>query len=148
MEILINLIYEYGFDACVIAVIVNLSTSFAKIPIKHIAQKNKLDNKLNKYITLLPVVFGFIYSWLYHVAIIGRTFDGETIRLAVTAASLSLALYAILEKFFYKSTTSVVINVCEKNKEDDFYEAQSVEKENNTENVEPSIILGRKKNET
>lgn len=107
MKELMNIISHYGVDVCILALIINLSTGITKTPIKWISKKIGLGNSINKYITLLPLFFGFIYAGLYQLYSTASFLNEKTLLLATTSASLSLAIYAILEKFFQKTVKTV-----------------------------------------
>lgn len=102
MEELINIIGSYGMDAIIIALLINVATSIAKYPIKKLSRR--LEPKginLTKYVTLLPVVFGFIFSVLATGLFLDRGifWNARTPILALSSGSLSLAVYAVFEKF-------------------------------------------------
>ena len=70
------------------------------MPIKRLAAKAKDSSKYTKYITFLPLILGFGVTALYEY-IMTKTvsFTGEFITLWLTSSSLSLAIYAFIEKF-------------------------------------------------
>ena len=70
------------------------------MPIKRLAAKAKDSSKYTKYITFLPLILGFGVTALYEY-IMTKTvsFAGEFITLWLTSSSLSLAIYAFIEKF-------------------------------------------------
>ena len=131
MDEILRIIERYGADTCILAILINLSTGLAKIPLKRLSAKKGLGNRLNKYITLIPPVFGILYAGLYQWLAAGRFWTDNTATLAAASASLSLAVYAILEKFFAKEAPAIRPIADEQS-------AQAPEK----------IILGRKPNET
>lgn len=109
MQEIMELLNQYGVSTVVLAVLINISTSFLKIPIKAVSKKNpELKRELNRYITLLPVLLGVLYATIYTLIVYRVAWNGNTLSLALTSASLSLALYAILEKFFDKEAASAV----------------------------------------
>ena len=99
---ILAILSAYGAEVIVIGLLINLLTQIAKIPIK--AYSKKSGKNINRYITLLPVIFGFTGAFVYKWATVG--FAGikieELFTLAVSSASLSLALFAIFEKFFQR----------------------------------------------
>ncbi len=101
MEITISeLVQNYGLDSVLIATAVCILTGLIKIPIKRLALKAKDSSKYTKYITFLPLLLGFGVTALYEY-IMTKTvsFAGEFIALWLTSSSLSLAIYAFIEKF-------------------------------------------------
>ena len=99
MEI-INLIQDYGFESVLIAIIVCIMTGLIKMPIKSLAAKTKDSSRYTKYITFLPLIIGFGVVALYEYVILKSvTITAEYITLWLTSSSLSLAIYAFIEKF-------------------------------------------------
>ena len=101
MEITITeLVQNYGLDSVLIAAAVCILTGLVKMPIKSLAAKAKDSSKYTKYITFLPLLLGFGVTALYEY-IMTKTvsFTGEFITLWLTSSSLSLAIYAFIEKF-------------------------------------------------
>lgn len=101
MEITITeLVQNYGLDSVLIAAAVCILTGLVKMPIKRLAAKTKDSSKYTKYITFLPLLLGFGVTALYEY-IMTKTvsFAGEFITLWLTSSSLSLAIYAFIEKF-------------------------------------------------
>ena len=103
METIEEMIENYGIDNFVLALLIIITTGFAKIPLKLITAKwqNKGDN-LNKYIVLLPILFGIGYAALYTYLFCGTAWNESTLSIALTSTTLSLSIYAITEKFFEK----------------------------------------------
>jgi len=57
--------------------------------------------KLTRFITFLPVVLGFGLTAAYEAVFCGGVkIDGDFVSLWLGASSLSLAVYAFIEKFF------------------------------------------------
>ena len=85
------------------ALLIIITTGFAKIPLKLITAKwrNKGVN-LNKYIVLLPILFGIGYAALYTYLFCGTAWSEDTLSIALTSTTLSLSIYAITEKLFEK----------------------------------------------
>ena len=71
METIEEMIANYGINNFVLALLIIITTGFAKIPLKLITDKwrNKGIN-LNKYIVLLPILFGIGYAALYTLSLI------------------------------------------------------------------------------
>jgi len=99
---ILNILSTYGVEAIMIALLINLLTGFIKKPIKAYSQKSGRD--LNKFISLVPVVLGFIAAVIYYLCSAGfKNIKFENIfTLALSSASLSLAVFAVYEKFFPK----------------------------------------------
>lgn len=108
---ILNAIMNYGLETLVIAIIINILTAIIKIPIKKLA--NKRDDRgavIKKYITFLPVTLGFVLAVAYTFLFVSRIsiFNNEFVVLWLTSSSLSLALYAIFEKFFPKKEDDII----------------------------------------
>ena len=103
METIEEMIANYGINNFVLALLIIITTGFAKIPLKLITDKwrNKGIN-LNKYIVLLPILFGIGYAALYTYLFCGTAWNESTLSIALTSTTLSLSIYAITEKFFEK----------------------------------------------
>lgn len=101
MEITImELIQNYGLDSVLIATAVCILTGLIKMPIKSLAAKTKDPSKYTKYITFLPLLLGFGVTVLYeYIMTHSVVFTGGFITLWLTSSSLSLAIYAFIEKF-------------------------------------------------
>lgn len=101
MEITITqLVKEYGFNSVLIAVVVCILTGLIKMPIKSLAAKTNDPSKYTKYITFLPLILGFGFTALYNYFQTKTfAFTGEFVSLWLTSSSLSLAIYAFVEKF-------------------------------------------------
>ncbi|MGN1099542.1 MAG: hypothetical protein ACI4S9_04300 [Christensenellales bacterium] len=101
MEEVQTLISTYGLETVVIALLVNILTGFAKIPVKKAAKKLNDYTVITRFIVFLPIVFGFVLSYCYSTFVCGVfNFDAAFIRLWITSSSLSLTIYAIFEKTF------------------------------------------------
>ena len=112
MEQILEMITNYGLETVVIALLVNLLTGFSKMPIKAWASKLNDSTKVTRYIVFLPIIFGFLLSFLYANYIKGVfNFDREFITMWLTASSLSLTFYAIFEKLF--PSKKKILNDCE-----------------------------------
>ena len=103
METIEEMIANYGINNFVLALLIIITTGFAKIPLKLITDKwrNKGVN-LNKYIVLLPILFGIGYAALYTYLFCGTAWSEDTLSIALTSTTLSLSIYAITEKLFEK----------------------------------------------
>ena len=101
MEITISeLVQNYGLDSVLIAVAVCILTGLVKMPIKSLTAKTKNSSKYTKYITFLPLLFGFGITVLYeYIMMKSISFTKDFITLWITSSSLSLAIYAFIEKF-------------------------------------------------
>lgn len=101
MEITITqMVQEYGLNSILIAVVVCIFTGIIKIPIKRLASKAEDSSKYTKYITFLPLFLGFGVTVLYEYLVTKTfSFTAEFITLWLTSSSLSLAIYAFIEKF-------------------------------------------------
>jgi len=99
---ILNMIAAYGVETIMIGIIINILTNFAKKPIK--AYSKKSGNNINKYISLIPVILGFAGAVLYHGLMNNWTNLNieKIVTLGLSSASLSLAVFAIFEKFFPK----------------------------------------------
>lgn len=97
---IVQLIQQYNFNSVLIATAICILTGLIKIPIKALASKTKDSSKYTKYITFLPLVLGFAITALYEY-IVTQDFHvtEEFIILWMTSSSLSLAIYAFIEKF-------------------------------------------------
>ena len=103
METIEEMIANYGINNFVLALLIIITTGFAKIPLKLITAKllNKVVN-MNKYIVLLPNLFGIVYAALYTYLFCGTAWSEDTLSIALTSTTLSLSIYAITEKLFEK----------------------------------------------
>lgn len=93
-------ISEYGLDGVLIGVVTFVLTGLVKLPLKRLAKKAKTPEKYTRYITFLPILIAFGLTVLYESILRkGFVFDEETVRLWLTSGNLSLAIYAVAEKF-------------------------------------------------
>jgi hypothetical protein len=101
-EVVIEILTAYGLEVIVIALVINILTNLLKQPVK--AYSKRSGHNLNKYISLIPVVLGLIGAALYYGFSKGwvSVRADEIASLAVSSASLSLAMFAIVEKFLPK----------------------------------------------
>lgn len=101
MEQILDAITQYGLEAVLIALAINLLTWLIKLPIKKAAQRLEDSTKVTRFIVFLPVILGFALSALWtHFFEGGFVFDHAFITLWVASSSLSLTFYAIFEKLF------------------------------------------------
>lgn len=99
MELILQAIQEHGLETVVIAVIVTMLTGAIKLPIKYLAQKYENLSGITKYITFLPIILGFAVYALY-LAVVDEFIANEVyLTTSLTVGSLSLAIYAFIEKF-------------------------------------------------
>ena len=101
MEEFVGLIAKYGLDTVVIALITVVLTGVAKIPVKALAARLKRGSILRKIIVFMPLAFSFAVTAVYSLAACGGVcFEKPFFTLWLSAASASLALYAVWEKLF------------------------------------------------
>ena len=100
MKILFDYIITYGYEALFVAIAINIVTAIIKAPVKAISSKLKDSAKVTKYITFMPVILGLFLSITYKKICGHALLDSEVISLWLSSSSLSMALYAVLEKFF------------------------------------------------
>lgn len=97
---ILELIQNYGFDSVLTAATVCILTGLIKMPIKSLASKTKNSKKYTKYITFLPLFLGFGVTVLYEFILTKEVlFTVDFMTLWLTSSSLSLAIYAFIEKF-------------------------------------------------
>jgi hypothetical protein len=99
---ILQYICEYGYETVLIALAINILTGLLKTPIKKLSAKLTDSTAVTKYITFLPIIIGFGLSVLYTYFFVAKkiVFNGDFISLWLTSSSLSLAIYAVFEKFF------------------------------------------------
>ncbi len=103
---IVQIIAQYGLETILIAVTVNILTALIKIPIKHFANKTKNSSRITRFIVILPLVIGFAITVCYMKFIAGNfTFGKEFVTLWLTSSSLSLTIYAVLEKMIPSKKT-------------------------------------------
>ena len=100
-EKILQLITEYGLEAVVIALAINLFVGLLKLPIKAWASKMRDGTNLTRYLVFLPVMVGLLLTLLY-AEIVYETVDinRQFVTLWASSSSLSLAFYAFWEKLF------------------------------------------------
>lgn len=108
MDEIIQIITQYGVDSVLLALVINLATSLIKRPIKIAAHKSKNVKKITRFIVFIPIVVGLIinlgYSYVFSFA--AKPYQVEFYNLWLSSTSLSLAFYALLEKFFSEKNVS------------------------------------------
>lgn len=100
-EKILQLITEYGLEATILALAINLFTGLIKMPFKAWAKKRENGTKATRFLVFLPVVVGLLLTFVYLRVVYGKTgIDKPFVTLWVSSSSLSLALYAFWEKLF------------------------------------------------
>lgn len=84
-----------------IALLITALTGILKLPIKKWAEKAPERSKYTRFITFLPIILGFILSVTYDLVFCRKEFcfDEELVKLWMSSSSLSLAIYAFIDKF-------------------------------------------------
>ena len=97
---IIQLITDYGVDTLVIALCTVVFTGLFKIPIKKLAAKTKNSKKITRFVTFLPILFGFGLTVLSKYLLTKQvSFNKNFYVQWLSSVSLSLAIYAFWEKF-------------------------------------------------
>lgn len=101
MDSILEVITQCGLDTVIIAIVTTILTGIMKLPIKKLAQKLTDSHSLTRFITFLPVIIGFGMTVLENYILFGGIqFAQESFYLQwISAASLSLTIYAFWEKF-------------------------------------------------
>ena len=103
MQEVLKVISENNLETVVIALMVNVLTAIIKIPIKKLSLKSAIK-KYTGYIVFIPIVTAFILSVTYGYLKTGLiNVNDYVISLWLSSASLSLAVYAIIEKVIAKN---------------------------------------------
>lgn len=114
---LVTLINEYGLEVFILALIINVLVGVIKLPIKSWAQKAKDPESITRYIVFLPIIIGFGVVAAYIKIRFGDIhFDAYYISLSLASSSLSLTIYALLEKFFPSKDAAEEKRIIEENK--------------------------------
>jgi len=163
---ILEFITNYGFETTMMAIVINILTAVIKIPIKKLAKKMQDGTSITKYLTFLPIILGFCVVAGYRFLITKKnfSFDGNFISLWMSASSLSLAIYAVFEKFFPSKEKILSEQEIKDNSElidkiqnvlgSDLPSGTSDSKETQTENADTAtaaankIVLGVVKNKT
>ncbi|MDR1159490.1 MAG: hypothetical protein LBK69_02585 [Syntrophomonadaceae bacterium] len=162
-EVILEILSAYGLEVIVIALIINVLTNLLKKPIK--AYTRRSGRNLNKYISFIPIVMGFTGASLYYGFTKGWAVlrADEVVSLGVSSASLSLAMFAIIEKFMPEKKQGAE-TIVPKVSADNENPAESIQQENESgqampalptvengsvgevrERISKKIILGRKR---
>lgn len=97
---IIQLMTDYGADTLVIALCTVVFTGLFKIPIKKLANIAKNRKKITRFVTFLPIFFGFGLTALSTYLLTKQvTFNKDFYVQWLSSVSLSLAIYAFWEKF-------------------------------------------------
>ena len=97
---IIQLMTDYGVDTLVIALCTVVFTGLFKIPIKKLAAKTKNSKKITRFVTFLPIFFGFGLTALSTYLLAKQVNFNKTFYIQwLSSVSLSLAIYAFWEKF-------------------------------------------------
>ncbi|MCH5164505.1 MAG: hypothetical protein J1F36_05760 [Clostridiales bacterium] len=95
----VEIIAQYGLETILIAVMVNILTALIKTPIKYFASKTKHSTRITRFIVILPIVLGFAITLCYRKFLLcDLSFGKEFVTLWLTSSSLSLTIYAVMEK--------------------------------------------------
>ncbi len=100
MKQAIAFISHCGLDVVLCALLTTILTGFLKLPLKKLAAKSSDAKRFTKYITLLPIIFGFglvvLYTYFENATVV---FEERFFSRWLSSVSLSLAIYAFWEKF-------------------------------------------------
>lgn len=100
MDKLIDFLMSAGLEVPVNALAILIITGLIKIPIKRLAAKAHRPSKITRFITLLPVILGFGLTVFFMFIESGRVcFSDGFYNAWLSSVSLSLAIYAVWEKF-------------------------------------------------
>ena len=96
---IVEVIAQYGLETITIALLVNVHTGLIKMPIKHLASKMKHSARITRFIVILPLIISFGITLCYMKYIADNfSFGKEFVTLWLTSSSLSLTIYAVIEK--------------------------------------------------
>lgn len=100
-EKILQMITEYGLEAVILALGINVLTGLIKLPIKAWSKKLTDGTKLTRYLVFLPVFIGLLLTLAYAKVVYGRVdINRAFVTLWVSSSSLSLTFYAFWEKLF------------------------------------------------
>src|SRR5699024_10715321 len=100
-EKIVSLITDYGLEAVVLGLAINVLTGLIKLQIKAFAKKLEDGSKLTRYLVFLPVRLGGCLTLGRTAAIKGEIdVTREFVPLLVSSSSLSLTFCALWEKLF------------------------------------------------
>ena len=143
-----ELITTYGMNRIILAECICIATGLLKLPVKKFAAKCAVPEKITKYITFLPVILGGGFTAVYYLIMKQPViFDGKYVALWLSSSSLSLAIYAFIEKFFPKRQVITSQEILENSElietlEEKFSDALRT---SNTAVEKPRIIIKRGK---
>ena len=147
----------YGLETVILALAINICTAFCKIPVKLLARKAKDSASITRFIVLMPIVIGFVFTlcyarWIARSAILDKAF----LQLWLTASGLSLTFYAVAEKLFPAKSKSVDKSTLQASKEliEKIADSVAIEDtkdmpaDNKTDVSQKIVLKGRKQDET
>ena len=115
MQSLITFITENELQTIILAIVVNVLTALIKLPIKKLAVKNGVKTYTG-FIVFIPIIASIILAVLYQSVLVGSfTVNKSVLLLSVNVASLSLAIYAVIEKVIPKNYVYLTENEIELN---------------------------------
>lgn len=100
-EKILQMVTEYGLEAVILALGINVLTGLIKLPIKAWSKKLTDGTKITRYLVFLPVFLGLLLTLIYAKVVYGSVdINRAFVTLWVTSSSLSLTFYAFWEKLF------------------------------------------------
>lgn len=118
MDYILQFVSAYGLETLITGIGITLLTGIVKTPIKKCAAKLKDSGKLTRFIVFLPLILGFGLTSLFTAVFRGKwVFDDAFLTLWLSATSLSLAIYAMAEKFFPSSVKTMTKAEVDQNRE-------------------------------
>ena len=159
MDKLIDFLISIGIEIPVIAITTVILTGILKMPVKILADKTSCPKKITRYITFLPIILGFGLTALFEFVESGIVnFNDAFYNTWLSSVSLSLAMYAILEKFLpsekkilseaeLQANKTVIKEIASKladNQQDSVEETS--DKEDKQQETQKKIILTNNKN--
>lgn len=140
MDTIEEMIANYGINNFVLGLLIIITTGVVKIPFKLITEKWQSKGvNLNRFIVLLPILFGIGYASLYTYIFYGVAWNDDTLSIALTSTTLSLSIYAITEKLFDKKKTDTALQNAKQPEKIDSMEEQLSENASQTKHF---IIKG------
>ena len=104
--LMLEFMQNCGLESVILGAIICALTGILKKPIKNFAVKSDDGAKYTKYITFLPVLLGVAATSIYYLIFFKNiNLNGEFIKLWLSSSSISLAIYAFLEKFIPSKNT-------------------------------------------
>lgn len=117
MEEIVNVITGYKLECVLMAILICILTAVLKLPIKKLASKLENSQKLTRFIVFMPLVLGFGVNALFYLLLNKPlVIDGDYVTSWLSATSISLALYAVIEKMFPKKEKVLTAEEVTKNK--------------------------------